>query len=129
MTEARIVDPDINVIGIDHNLAATEHPNRPDPGVPVDGLTFGIAVMTKTAPHGGERHPDGDEVLYVVDGRARLIFTDDPLPDVDLQPGAVVIVPKGLWHRVEILEPCHIVYLTPGPNGEVRPRDFRRIKP
>ncbi|NIV18071.1 MAG: hypothetical protein GWN47_06570 [Woeseiaceae bacterium] len=31
------------------------------------------------------------------------------------------IVPKGVWHRVDILEPSQIVYLTPGPNGKYRP--------
>ncbi len=31
------------------------------------------------------------------------------------------IVPKGVWHRVDILEPSQTVYLTPGPNGKYRP--------
>jgi quercetin dioxygenase-like cupin family protein len=77
--------------------------------------------MSRNAPHGGERHPDGDEVLYLIAGRARVIFPDDAEPEIDLLPGEVLIVPRGVWHRVAIIEPCHFVYLTPGPNNEVRP--------
>lgn len=122
MRGTRRIDPTTQIVGFDRNLDASPHTNEHDPSVPVEGMTFGVAVMSEDAPHGGERHLGGDEVLYLVDGRAKLIFTDDPEPDVDLGPGDVVIVPRGLWHRVEILEPCHFVYLTPGPNNEVRPR-------
>ena len=121
MPRARRIDPKTQMVCFDRELAATPQTNQHDPSTPVEGMTFGVAVMSENAPHGGERHLGGDEVLYLIDGRAKLIFTDDPEPDVDLMPGDVVIVPKGLWHRVEILEPCHLVYLTPGPNNEVRP--------
>ena len=77
--------------------------------------------MSENAPHGGERHPAGDEVLYLVDGKAKLIFTDDAEPDVGLESGDMVVVPKGAWHRVEIVKPCHFVYLTPASNNEIRP--------
>ena len=121
MTVARKVDISTHVIGLDRNLAAKRLPALDDPGMPVDGLTFGVARMSGNAPHGGERHPDGDEVLYLIAGHARVIFPDDAEPEIDLLPGEVLIVPKGVWHRVEIIEPCHFVYLTPGLNNEVRP--------
>lgn len=121
MTGATKVDISTRVIGIRRDLRAEAHSELPDPGVPVDGMTFGVAHMAENAPHGGERHPDGDELLYLVSGRARIVFTDSDDPDTELRAGDAVIVKKGLWHRVDILEPCHIVYLTPGPNNEVRP--------
>jgi hypothetical protein len=31
-------------------------------------------------------------------------------------------VPKGLWHRVEALEPGRLLHATPGPGGDYRPR-------
>ena len=40
----------------------------PDPQIPVDGATFGVATMHENSPHDGERHPDGDEVLYLISG-------------------------------------------------------------
>lgn len=30
------------------------------------------------------------------------------------------LVPKGIWHRVDILSPSKIMYATPGPGGEYR---------
>ena len=77
--------------------------------------------MSENSPHNGEMHPDGDEVLYLVSGRVRVVFPDDPVDDVDVSPGDGLVVPKGMWHRVDILEPSRIVYLTPGPNNEYRP--------
>ena len=102
-------------------LTATKLPEQPDPPLPVDGLTIGIAMMAENSPHGGEMHPDGDEVLYLISGRANVVFLDSPAPDIELRPGAGLVVPQGMWHRVDILEPSQIVYATPGPNNEFRP--------
>lgn len=125
MNEARKVDMSTHVIGIDRNLGAEPVVQRGhDSESSLDGMSFGVAIMNANAPHAGERHPDGDELLYLVDGRARLVFTDDPLPDVELAAGDTVIVPRGLWHRVDILEPCHIVYLTPERGNEARPPGY-----
>jgi quercetin dioxygenase-like cupin family protein len=96
-------------------------PTEADPAIPVNGATFGVADMTENSPHDGERHPDGDEVLYLVSGKVRVVFVDSDEPDIDVMPGDGLIVPKGVWHRVDILEPSRIVYLTPGPNNEYRP--------
>jgi mannose-6-phosphate isomerase-like protein (cupin superfamily) len=77
--------------------------------------------MTENAPHGGERHPDGDEILYLVSGHIRIVFIEGPTDDIEMLPGQGLVVPCGLWHRVDIVEPSQIVYLTPGPNNEFRP--------
>ena len=114
-------DPATHTIGLSRNLVASLVPERPDPPVPVDGVTFGVATMTENSPHGGEMHPDGDEILYLISGRARVVFLDSDEADVDLRSGDGLVVPKGVWHRVDILEPCQIVYATPGPNNEFRP--------
>ncbi len=113
-------DPATQAIGIDNKLAASTLPHQPDPPVPFEGMTFGVATMTANSPHGGERHPDGDEILYLVSGRIRIVFIEDPLDDIDMLPGQGLVVPKGLWHRVDIVEPSQIVYLTPGPNNEFK---------
>ncbi len=121
MTGTRRVDPKTQIVGFDRDLAAILCANEHELSEPIEGMTFGVAIMNENAPHAGERHLGGDEVLYLIEGRARLIYTDDPEPDVELRSGDVVVVPKGLWHRVEILDPCHFVYLTPGHSNEVRP--------
>ncbi len=40
------------------------------PGPPrrVPGLVIGAPSLTRNAPHGGEMHPDGDELLYLLSG-------------------------------------------------------------
>ena len=114
-------DPAVHSIGLSRDFAASAVPERPDPPVPVNGATFGVATMSRNSPHGGEMHPDGDEVLYLISGRLRVVFLDSPEDDVDVLPGDGLVVPKGMWHRVDIIEPSQIVYLTPGPNNEFRP--------
>lgn len=114
-------DPAADSIGLSHEFLASAVPDQPDPPIPVDGATFGVATMSDNSPHGGEMHPDGDEVLYLISGRVRVVFLDDAVEDIDVLPGCGLVVPKGMWHRVDILEPSQIAYLTPGPNNEFRP--------
>lgn len=116
-------DPRTHTIGLSRKLEASKVPERPDPPVPVEGMTFGVATMAENSPHGGEMHPDGDEVLYLISGRVRVVFLDSTAEDVEMLPGDGLVVPKGVWHRVDIVEPCQIVYLTPGPNNQFRPLD------
>ena len=113
--------PATDTVGMSRELAAEVVPAQPDPPIEVDGLTIGIATMTENSPHGGEMHPDGDEVLYLIIGHVRVVLEDPGFEDVDMYPGQGLIVPKGAWHRVDILEPSQIMYATPGPGGEFRP--------
>jgi len=121
MKAATRFDPATQTVAVGRDLAAVAGAARPDPPAPVDGFTFGIATMTENSPHDGEMHPDGDEVLYLVSGKVRVTLEFDPVQVIDVSPGDGLIVPKGVWHRVDILEPSQIVYLTPGPNNEHRP--------
>ena len=47
-----------------------------------------------------ERHPDADELLYVLDGAVEitLLAVDGPT-EVSVAAGSVFVVPRGLWHR------------------------------
>ncbi|MDH3531693.1 MAG: cupin domain-containing protein [Gammaproteobacteria bacterium] len=114
-------DPALHTIGLSRDLEASLVPEQPDPPIPFDGVTFGVATMAENSPHAGEMHADGDEILYLVSGLARVVFLDTDAADIEMRPGDGLVVPRGLWHRVDILEPCQIVYATPGPNNEFRP--------
>ena len=114
-------NPENQTVAIGRDLKAKTMPARPDPAIPVDGYTFGVATMSENSPHDGEMHPDGDEVLYLISGKVRVTLETDPVQVVDMLPGDGMIVPKGVWHRVDIVDPSQIVYLTPGPGGEYRP--------
>jgi len=121
MTKLMFFNPAEHVIGLSSDFIASRMSERADPPVPFSGVTFGVATMSENSPHGGERHPDGDELLYLISGRARVVFIDSDLPDIDVEPGQGLVVPQGVWHRVDILEPSQIVYLTPGPNNQFKP--------
>ena len=121
MPSAVRFDVATHTVGLTRELTASLVPARPDPPIPVTGVTIGVAMMTESAPHGGEMHPDGDEVLYLISGKARVTLEVDPVERLELSPGDGLLVPKGVWHVVDILEPCQIVYVTPGPNNEFRP--------
>jgi mannose-6-phosphate isomerase-like protein (cupin superfamily) len=121
MSKPFIFDPSTHTIGLSSDFAASRMSERPDPPIPFSGVTFGVASMSENSPHDGEMHPDGDELLYLISGRVKVVLLDTDEEDIDVGPGEGLVVPKGTWHRVDIIEPSQIVYLTPGPNNQFRP--------
>ena len=96
--------------------------------VRVDGYTVGVVTdMAEAPPHRGELHPEGDELLYLVSGRLVAVIDDGDLDHVgtetrhEIGPGEAFIVPAGHWHRLEVVEPSHLVHVTPGPASSHRP--------
>ena len=114
------VDASRCAFDIHRDLSVTARERKPGPPERMDGMTLGIVKMAGAAPHGGEVHPDGDEVLYVISGRLKV--TGDLSGSLELGPGDACIVPKGEWHTVEALEPSELLHATPGPNGDHRPK-------
>jgi mannose-6-phosphate isomerase-like protein (cupin superfamily) len=110
------------VVGLDRTTGQARSLDGTRGPVRLDGYTFGAPLMTESAPHGGEMHPDGDELLYLISGRASVWFDeDDGERTVPMQPGQAIVVPRGIWHKVIVHEPCHLVHLTPGPGDGHRP--------
>jgi mannose-6-phosphate isomerase-like protein (cupin superfamily) len=63
-----------------------------------------------------ERHPNGDELVQVIDGTTTLhIITADGPKSFELSAGMVVIVPQGAWHRFHSVEGVSLVTATPKP--------------
>ena len=103
---------------------------QPGDGGPVrvEGFTVGAPLMTRSAPHRGELHPDGDELLYLISGHVEVVFEQDGTLErvgversVTVQAGEAIIVPAGVWHRVVVTEPAHMIHITPGPGSGHRP--------
>lgn len=47
-----------------------------------------------------ERHPDADELLYVLDGAVDItLLTEGGPAQLSVAAGSVFVVPRGLWHR------------------------------
>lgn len=63
-----------------------------------------------------EMHPDGDELVVLLHGRATFVLREDgrdravPLDG----PGTFVTVPRGTWHTARIAEPTALLFFTPG---------------
>ncbi len=109
-------------VGLDRDGQARLIKCTPGPPSRIDGLVIGAPYMTQSAPHAGEMHPDGDEILYLVSGRVDVVLEEDGAERVvEMSPGQGIVVPKGVWHRVVIREPSRLVHITPGPGGEHRP--------
>jgi quercetin dioxygenase-like cupin family protein len=87
-----------------------------------DGFTVASYVLTETPPHDGERHADGDELLLVIEGEcvAVLDTSDGGEEETQIRAGDAFVIPRNTWHRLVIDEPCHIVFVTPGPQMEHR---------
>jgi len=76
--------------------------------------------MLKDAPHGGEMHPDGDEVLYVISGIIEVTLELENDQTVNLSAGEGIIIPKGIWHKTHVAEPVELISIAPGPGFEFR---------
>jgi mannose-6-phosphate isomerase-like protein (cupin superfamily) len=87
----------------------------------IDGHSIGIWETDRPAPHNGEMHPDGDELIIVIEGA--IIVKYDGHIEVPIEQGEAHIVRRGVWHRVIPQGRCRLLYLTPGPNGEFRTTD------
>ena len=96
--------------------------NTPGPPRRVDGFVVGAPLMTRNAPHGGEMHPDGDELLYLLSGKIEVVLEENGEERVvEMSPGQGLVVPRGVWHRVVLRQASHLVHITPGPGGQHRP--------
>ena len=63
-----------------------------------------------------ERHPNGDEIVQIVDGATTFhIMTEDGPRSFGLKVGMVVIVPQGAWHRFEAPNGVSLMTTTPQP--------------
>lgn len=115
------IDSSSHAFDIFPDLSIRARESRPGPPKRIEGMTVGFVRMTEDAPHGGEVHPDGDEVLCVIEGRLRVVGDSSPKDAIELAPGEACIIPKGEWHTVQVLKPAMFVHITPGPNGDHRP--------
>jgi mannose-6-phosphate isomerase-like protein (cupin superfamily) len=121
MDQIEPIDVTRFVLDLRRDFSVTPRAKKPGPPERIDGVTIGFVSVTADAPHKGEMHPDGDEILYVISGRLRVIGESDPGKPIDLGPGDACIVRKGEWHRVVMVEPAQLVHITPGRRGDHRP--------
>ena len=85
------------------------------------GTLVSAFVSTEDWPH-WEMHPQGDEVLELVDGAMTMIFDEAGSERrVEMTPGATCIVPRGVWHRALVPQPSKFLAITYGAGTTHRP--------
>ena len=123
ITPGQTIDLEHMIVGLDwddRRARLVEQPGGPPRRI--DGFTIGAPMVTGDAPHDGEMHPDGDEVLYMVSG-AVTVRLELPAGDrnVFLGAGDALVVPQGVWHKITMQQPGRLIHITPGPHGDARP--------
>lgn len=78
----------------------------------------GTIFITKFAGTGQwERHPNGDEIVQIIDGTTTLhVVSDGRSETFNLSAGALVVIPQGAWHRFEAAEGVSLMTATPQPS-------------
>lgn len=63
-----------------------------------------------------ERHPNGDELVQIVDGSATLhVMTESGPESYEVSAGMIVVVPQNTWHRFHSPEGVGLLTATPKP--------------
>lgn len=78
----------------------------------------GAIFIAKFAGSGvWERHPNGDEIVQIIDGTTVLHVAGDGRSEAfTLTAGAFVIIPQGSWHRFESADGVSLMTATPQPS-------------
>jgi PhnB protein len=94
----------------------------------IGNLTLGVMSYTGQTPW--ERHPDGDELLLVLDGELEVTaLTDDGPVKRTLRAGEAFVCPQGLWHRQYAEKSVSMLYGTPTATAEISVADDPRVAP
>jgi mannose-6-phosphate isomerase-like protein (cupin superfamily) len=69
-----------------------------------------------------EKHPNGDEIVMLLDGRATIVLELDGRERlVELAEScSYVVVPRGTWHTARTRAAYRMLFITPGEGTEHR---------
>ncbi len=74
-----------------------------------------------------ERHRNGDELLYVLDGEVTItVLSDGEEEHETLRSGCLFVVPKDRWHQLDTSEGVSVFFASPPDEGAERSRDDPR---
>lgn len=70
-----------------------------------------------------ERHTDGDEIVFILEGAGEFIqdFSGNEVR-TPITAGTAILNPRGVWHTADVTQPMRAIYLTPCPGTEHKPR-------
>ena len=78
-----------------------------------DGAVFVAKFAGKSA---WERHPQGDEIVHIVEGKTTLyLITAEGRQSLVLKAGMLVVVPQNAWHQFVAPDGVSVMTATPQP--------------
>jgi quercetin dioxygenase-like cupin family protein len=84
---------------------------------PFNQCSLGVVRFSGRTPW--ERHPDGDELLHVLEGEIDVTVLGDGGPaHAALRAGSVFVVPRGLWHQQFAPAGAALLFATPADTTE-----------
>lgn len=115
----------MDVVNLDAKLATFSEPWNPRTIAQMNG--HDIMVVKAVGEFVWHRHDESDDFFLVLQGRLRIELPDQ---DVELGPGELFVVPRGVDHRPVALEEVHMLLLEPTgtPNtGDPATAALRRV--
>ena len=83
-----------------------------------DGAIFTASFAGTSA---WERHPQGDEIVQIVDGTTTLhLMAEVGRQSIALRAGMMVVVPQNMWHQFEAPDGVCVMTATPQPTEHLR---------
>jgi mannose-6-phosphate isomerase-like protein (cupin superfamily) len=84
---------------------------------PFNQCTLGTVRFVGRTPW--ERHPDGDELLHVLQGEVEVtVLTEAGPVQATVAAGSIFVVPRGLWHRQTAVAPVTLLFATATERSE-----------
>jgi quercetin dioxygenase-like cupin family protein len=84
---------------------------------PFNQCSLGIVRFSGRTPW--ERHPDGDELLHVIDGAVEVTVLAEAGPShTTVAAGSIFVVPRGLWHRQTAATSVTLLFATAAESTE-----------
>lgn len=93
-----------------------------------DDGNVGVFWSEAGGPSPWEMHPECDELLHVLEGEIEVeVLPQDggPPQRARVATGEMIVVPRGCWHRQDLLVRSRELYLTPGPTQHSNAADPR----
>ena len=73
-----------------------------------------VSPTDRDWPH-WEMHPEGDEILVMLEGTQTLVLDlDGAVSEQVMTAGTTFVVPAGVWHRAKMSEPTRMLAITYG---------------
>ena len=91
---------------------------------PFNGGNLWIGTYVGGSPW--ERHPDGDELIHMLEGEAEVtLLTDKGKVQAAVPAGSVYVIPRGVWHRHSAKKPVVQYGVTSGKTDHSDAEDPR----